>query len=129
MYSVTVFGHLDSGHYLRGYQGKCANPHGHRWVYQITLSGEELDKLGMLIDFTGIKDFMKAEIEELLDHKMLNDIAPFDTANPTAENLSAFIYNRIWQRLRDIVGSASSEVQLAKVRVYESPDCYSEYWE
>lgn len=120
MYSICVSGHLDSGHYLRGYQGKCATPHGHRFTYQVTLSGENLNKLGMLIDFVSIKELMKKSIEDLLDHKMLNEIPPFDKVNPTAENLAYFIYGIVYKELK---------IKLTKVRVYESPDCYSEYWE
>ena len=129
MYSVTVTGHLDSGHYLRGYQGKCANPHGHRFTYQITISKEELDNLGMLIDFTNIKDFMKGEIEELLDHKMLNEVVPFTTANPTAENLAHFIYDLAYNECHKEYENFSRSYKVVKVRVYESPDAFAEYWE
>ena len=128
MYSITVTGHLDSAHYLREYQGKCANPHGHRFSYQITLVGPELDNLGMIVDFGDIKAIMKSTIEDYLDHKMLNDLYPFDKVNPTAENIAHWIYDEVYNTLHE--GHVVSEsYKLTKVRVYESPDASSEYWE
>ncbi len=44
MYEVTVEAGFSSGHYLRNYQGKCENPHGHNYKVRVTLCGGELDK-------------------------------------------------------------------------------------
>ena len=51
MYEVTVEETFSAGHYLRNYHGKCEKPHGHNYRVRVTLSGEELDQAGLLLDF------------------------------------------------------------------------------
>ena len=53
-----------------------------------------LDNLGMAVDFAEVKAIAKIVIDEV-DHHHLNDIPPFDTINPTAENISAWLYQRL----------------------------------
>lgn len=125
MFGITVTGHLDSGHYLRGYPGKCSQSHGHRFNYEISFSGDNLDELDMLIDFVRVKDFMKKQVDERYDHKLLNDVPPFDEINPTAETLAYTIFKII----EDGWNKGELPVPADNVRVYESPDCYAEYWE
>ena len=100
---------IDSAHQLRGYNGPCCNIHGHIWKLGIWIKGTEdqLDRVGILYDFTRIK-----EIHNLLDHKFINDIPPFNKVNPTAENLVMFIYNTLKNKSPEL---------LFKVRVYETP--------
>lgn len=121
MYSVAITGCFDSAHHLVGYQGPCAQTHGHSFSCEITIEGGSLDSRGILIDFKVVKDILKREVIEIFDQHDLNEIEPFSKGwqdNPTAENIARYIYEKI----RDIKG-------LRKVRVYESPDCFSEYWE
>jgi 6-pyruvoyltetrahydropterin/6-carboxytetrahydropterin synthase len=77
---------IDSAHYLEGYDGKCRDYHGHSWRIRIWIKGLESDRdsVGILFDFGNVK-----ELKELLDHKMINDVVDF---NPTAENLSLYVY-------------------------------------
>ena len=49
---------------------------------------EELDRNGMVIDFSEIKRL----VQEPLDHRVLNDVLPF---NPTAENLARWVVERV----------------------------------
>lgn len=125
MYEISAFGHFDAAHFLRGYPGKCANIHGHRWKVEITLQGEKLDEMGILIDFMDVKNMLK-EVLEVFDHKMLNDIPPFDGLNPTAENIARFIYERMADRLGDQTGS---NVGITKVTVWESDAASATYFQ
>ena len=129
MYSVTIQRHFDAAHHLRGYKGPCSRNHGHRFSVQVTVEGEHLDKLGMLVDYKELKDGLDRCLEEL-DHRDLNTIPPWhiDTIghNPTAESIAEYIYGWMEGVLSDI---GNRNLILTKVRVYESPDCYSEYWE
>src|SRR5207302_7190524 len=84
MFEVTVEDSFAAGHYLRNYKGKCENPHGHNYKVRVTLQGRELDHAGLLLDFKELKLVMKPVIERL-DHRMINDVAPFTTLNPSAE--------------------------------------------
>ena len=92
MYQVTVEDTFAAGHYLRNYRGKCENPHGHNYKVRITLQGKELDKAGLLLDFKELKQVMKPVIDRL-DHRMINEIAPFTELNPSAENLARYFFD------------------------------------
>ena len=71
MHRVTKEIRFCYGHRLLDYDGECRHLHGHNGLVQITLVSEELDELGMVLDFADIKRFVKSWIDEHLDHKML----------------------------------------------------------
>ena len=58
----------------------------------------ELDSIGMGIDFKTIKQVTR-EVTDELDHQYLNDLPPFETMNPTAENIAVYIYDQVSKRL------------------------------
>src|ERR1700756_5740591 len=87
MSEVTVEDAFAAGHYLRNYKGKCEKPHGHNYKIRATLSGTELDKAGLLLDFKDLKDVMKHVVDRL-DHQMINDVEPFTELNPSAEKMA-----------------------------------------
>jgi 6-pyruvoyltetrahydropterin/6-carboxytetrahydropterin synthase len=126
MYDISIKSHFDAAHQLRGYEGKCANEHGHRWEYMIALESKELDNLGMLVDFTIVKEWMK-ELEEILDHRNINkDVPVFAKMNPTAENLSKFIFDFIKDELE--IYDQDETIRLVAIRVWESPECSATYF-
>jgi len=118
MYRLRVESHFDAAHKLVGYNGKCSELHGHTWKVEVFVTGEELDKIGMLVDFKILKSRLK-EITEKLDHSFLNDFK--EIGNPTSENISKYIF----KNLRDL----PKDVRLEKVRVWESPSSWCEYHE
>jgi len=120
MYTVNIERHFDSAHYLREYNGKCENLHGHRYKVVATASTRTLDRVGLAFDFTVLKKKLD-EIIERFDHTCLNDITPFDTINPSAENIAATIYNALKP---DLEGQS---VSLDSVGVWESPDAWVIY--
>ena len=69
MYEVTVEAAFSSGHYLRNYEGKCENPHGHNYRVLITLAGDELNDSGLLLDFKELKRLLRPVVE-YLDHNI-----------------------------------------------------------
>ena len=93
MFEVSVEETFSAGHALRGYKGKCENPHGHNYRVRVTLEGPQLDSIGLLYDFTHVKRMLR-EVIGTLDHTFLNDLAPFDTVNPSAENLAKFFHEQ-----------------------------------
>jgi len=93
-YKLSVTDWFSSAHFLRQYKGKCENLHGHNWKVRVSVSGNKLDKTGMLLDFTDMKKYLK-QVISYLDHKLLNEIEPFDKINPTAENIAAFIFEKM----------------------------------
>ncbi len=126
MYRVVAGHHFDSAHYLRGYQGKCSRLHGHRWEVEAEIRGEELNPLGMLIDFSILKKLLR-EVAEPLDHQNLSEISPFDTINPTAENIAGYIYHQMKDKMTP--DTLPPKACLYKVTVWESPECRAEYSE
>lgn len=83
---------FSSAHFLENYDGKCEKMHGHTFEIEVHLKGGRLDKSGIAIDFTELKDYLK---ELLPDHKVLNEVVEF---SPSAENLSEYFFNRIKER-------------------------------
>lgn len=120
MFQVCVRAHFDAAHFIRGYEGNCSNLHGHRWDVEVCIAGNQLDHLGMLIDFKEIKHAIRKTLKSM-DHCMLNDLTPFDSkgVNPTAENIARFLFLEF---KRDLVLEDKS---LAWVKVYESPDTWA----
>src|SRR2546427_249383 len=55
MFQVSVEENFSAGHALRGYRGKCENVHGHNYRVRVTLEGPQLDSIGLLVDFTQLK--------------------------------------------------------------------------
>jgi 6-pyruvoyltetrahydropterin/6-carboxytetrahydropterin synthase len=125
MYEVTVEDSFAAGHYLRNYRGKCENPHGHNYKVRITLQGLELDHAGLLLDFKELKLVMKPVIERL-DHRMINDVAPFTTLNPSAENLAKFFFDETNVTLKS---STSGRVSVKEVTIWETDTTTARYSE
>src|SRR5512140_264010 len=94
MFQVTVEEEFAAGHALRGYKGKCENPHGHNYKVQVTLEGEQLDDIGLLYDFADLKRAIHQTVGKL-DHQFMNDVAPFIDLNPSAENIAKFFYEQL----------------------------------
>jgi 6-pyruvoyltetrahydropterin/6-carboxytetrahydropterin synthase len=92
MFQVSVDETFSAGHALRGYKGKCENVHGHNYKVRVTLEGPQLDSIGLLYDFTHLKRVIR-DVVCGVDHKFLNDQAPFDVINPSAENLAKYFYD------------------------------------
>ncbi len=120
MFRLRTKTDFDAAHWLEDYEGKCARLHGHLWVVEAFVTGEELDEIGFVMDFGVIKDALKEIINDL-DHYCLNDEVP-DIGNPTCENVAKYIYNR----LKPAIPEAG---QLEKIRVWESPRSWCEYFE
>ncbi len=119
------------GHRLLNYEGKCKNLHGHNGIAVITLTSPELDRLGMVADFSDIKSFISPWIDAELDHRMIlhkddpyapllieqgDPIKLFET-NPTAENIARYIYDY----------AAGGGYPVSSVVLWETPNCSATY--
>ena len=99
MYSLKVQGTFSSAHNLRGYKGKCEDLHGHNWIVEIVVKSEQLDDIGMVLDFKYLKKKLSVILEKM-DHKYLNKLAYFKKTNPTSENIAKYIYNQLKAQIR-----------------------------
>ena len=112
MYTICIEDWFAAAHYLRNYHGKCENPHGHNYRVKVYVSGTQLDKGGMLIDFSVLKKHLKSVLESL-DHHDLNTTPYFKEQEPSAENISRYIFDS----LKDLLPSG---VKLTGVEVFET---------
>ena len=138
MYVLKTEAAFDSAHFLSGYEGKCSNLHGHRWVIEAEVSGEQLaaegQLRGMVVDFGDLKRDLKALADEF-DHAFIyekdslkkNTIAALKEENfrlievgfrPTAENFSEYFYKRI----------SEMGYSVKQVTVYETPNNCASYY-
>ena len=99
MYEISVEHTFASGHALRGYRGKCEHVHGHNYKVQVTVAGEQLNSAGLLIDFVELRSALQA-VTEPFDHRMLNDLPPFDQMNPSAENMAKYFCEALESQVR-----------------------------
>jgi 6-pyruvoyltetrahydropterin/6-carboxytetrahydropterin synthase len=131
MYRVTRELHFCYGHRLLNYDGKCRHLHGHNGKAVLTLETERLDDLGMVMDFTRLKDVVGGWIDRELDHKMLlhrdDPVLPelrrrgepvyVLDANPTAESIARLIYDY----------AAGQGFPVAEVQLWETAHCFASY--
>lgn len=130
---------FDSAHFLKGYQGKCHNLHGHRWRVVAEISGEMLSQAqqtrGMLVDFGELKAALK-EICDGLDHSLIyekDSLRPVTLAalreeefrlievpfRPTAEEFARYFYGQLVEK----------GFPIHRVEVYETPNNCAAYEE
>ena len=67
MFEVTIEETFAAGHALRNYKGKCENVHGHNYRCQVTMAGQELDHIGLLVDFVELKRVVHSVLDRM-DH-------------------------------------------------------------
>ena len=102
--------------------GKCANEnfHGHNYDLIVSLTGKVNPETGYVYDLGKLKDIIKQEVEDYLDHKNLNlDIPEFKNLNPTAENIAILIYDRL-------INHFKPDYKL-KITLFETPRNFVEY--
>ncbi|CAA7602006.1 queuosine biosynthesis protein QueD [Acididesulfobacillus acetoxydans] len=109
---------FDAAHRLEGHHGHCGNIHGHTYKLQVGVCGTILERPGasddgMVLDFGELKQVVKTEIINRLDHQFLNEVLPFRT---TAENISVWAVS--------VLRRAGLPVKF--IRLYETPTSYVE---
>ncbi len=121
-YTITTETTFSAAHYLRGYEGDCSRLHGHNWKVEVSVSSPSLDKNGFAIDFLLLEDILRKAVMPF-EHCHLNEVPPFDTINPTAENIAAYIFKNISGRIRDHAPEAS----VSQVTVWEIGKCRARF--
>jgi len=102
--------------------GKCSNPnyHGHNYELIVGVTGEIDSETGFVMDLGILRRLIRSEVEDALDHKNLNvEVEEFKTLNPTAENISVVIYNK----LRNHIPSSLD----LEITLYETPRNFVRY--
>ncbi len=139
MYILTTHHEFDSAHFLKGYNGKCANLHGHRWSVEVKVKGSNVEQSGeyrgMLVDFGKLKKDLE-ELTDIFDHKLLAEEGSLHeetekafnaegfkiselSFRPTAENFAKYFYDEM----------KNKEYNVHSVSVYETPENCATYME
>jgi len=103
--------------------GKCNNPngHGHNYTLEVTVKGSVDAQTGFVVDLKQLKEIMKREVVDALDHRYLNKEVPeFADQIPTTENIAI----AVWKRLQGKLNVA----KLHRVRIYETPDLWADFY-
>lgn len=132
MYTLQTSSSFDSAHFLKDYEGKCRNIHGHRWTVEVTVAAEEVAEegqiRGMVVDFKTLKDDLN-ELTDELDHSLVIEEGSLKEKTkealleeefrivempfrPTAENLAEYFYDEMEEK----------EYQVVLVKVFETPN-------
>ncbi|MEE9492374.1 MAG: 6-carboxytetrahydropterin synthase QueD [Gammaproteobacteria bacterium] len=113
IYTLKIITDFASAHTLSNYPGACSQMHGHNWKVEVEVEATELDNVGMGIDFKVIKRATR-DLAKQLDHRYLNDLEPFKSVNPTAENIAAYFYRSLSRQLN------SSTIRVDSVTLWET---------
>ena len=136
MYQIRIEFTFDSGHRLLDYNGKCVYPHGHTYRTEVFIESQSLNDLGLVYDFTDLKDKIKTWVDENWDHSFLVNsqdseliaglggaslvrLYEFQDENPSCEVMSRVLYEKTVE-LCNLVP--------AKVRLWESVNQYAEFF-
>ena len=131
MYTLQTSDCFDSAHFLKGYEGKCSNIHGHRWKVEVTVAAASLEEKGstrgMVVDFKTLKDDL-SELCDYFDHSLIIEKGSLKETTlkallsedfrivemdfrPTAENFAKYVYEEMTDKGYQVVLS----------KVYETP--------
>ena len=115
MYYLRTSSAFDSAHFLKGYNGKCSNIHGHHWSVEIIVGSDVLNEdeqtRGMIVDFSQLKKDLR-ELTDELDHSLIIEKGSLKektmealkeeefrivelNIRPTAENLAKYFFELI----------------------------------
>ena len=142
--SVTRRLEFDAGHRIPDHRSQCRHLHGHRYVLEVTLAGQIIEKKGdpangMVMDFSEIKSLAKRHLVDHWDHaflvyaddaKIVEFLATLPEHKtvvldciPTAENLAEQAFRILDAVYRDTFGN---QLHLERIRLYETPNCWAD---
>lgn len=131
-YNIIRKHYIEAGHRVYGHLGKCANLHGHSYEFEFTLSSDKLDELGMVIDFSVIKNTICNWLDDNYDHRLLiweqdpiaMQLQNIDSSvilvpyNPTAENIAKYLLSEVGPMLLK-----KYDIKLSSVSIRETNKC------
>lgn len=126
-----------AGHRLVGHEGKCQNLHGHNYVVEVYVTGQQQDAVGRILDFKLLKQKCHGWLDEHWDHAFIlwdqdeNALAAIRSCqphrifelpyNPTAENMAKYFLEQVCPKILHETGATAF-----KVRLWESEETYAE---
>ena len=126
MHSIFKDFSFAAAHAIRGHTRGCQNLHGHNYRVRVHLRARRLDDLGMVLDFADLKSIMQ-EILGPFDHRVINEVPPFDQRNTTAELLAEYVFGEVAKRLPESAGPRRQRIEVARVEVWENDTAGAAY--
>jgi len=100
-------------------------PHGHSYRLQVTVKGPIHPETGFVMDFKTLKNILKDEVANRLDHRFINkEVEPFKSdlkLQTTAENLLIMIWKWLEPSIRQ------KKAVLYEITLWESPTSFASY--
>jgi 6-pyruvoyltetrahydropterin/6-carboxytetrahydropterin synthase len=121
MWEISTETSVAAAHQLRLAPGEGERLHGHNWRIKITVRAERLDASGFVLDFNALLPALRETVEPY-EHVFLNEVAPFDDVNPTAENIARVVFENMSTKLND------DRVRVARIEVWENDVCAAAYF-
>jgi len=121
MWEISQETCVAAAHQLRFAPGEGERLHGHNWRIKAVVRARELAPSGWVIDFNHLGAVLRNLVEPY-EHVFLNEIAPYETVNPTAENIARVVADALAEKLDD------ERVKVARVEVWENDTCCAVYF-
>jgi 6-pyruvoyltetrahydropterin/6-carboxytetrahydropterin synthase len=125
VYEVSKDFLFSASHQIRMHGGKCERLHGHNWRVRLHARASSLNRLGMVVDFADLYR-IGSELCARFDHQNMNEVPPFVEVNPTAENVSRYLYEEANRALAQAEGP---RVVITRVEVWENDHSLAVYRE
>jgi len=121
MWEISQETQVAAAHQLRFAPGEGERLHGHNWRIKAVVRAEALDASGFVLDFNALGATLRNLVEPY-EHVFLNEIAPYDDVNPTAENIARVVADNLAAKIDD------QRVCVARVEVWENDTCCAIYY-
>jgi len=109
--------------FFPGDEGPSGRTHGHGYTVEAVLESDSVSASGIVADFEKAQPLLAALADEL-DHRVLNELKPFEGGVPSAEKQAEYFFRRL---SADVEREFGDGVRLAKIRVIQEPDAWVEY--
>ena len=121
MFTISVEAHFRASHQLILPDGSKEPSHHHQWLVTADVSSNKLNNIGIVMDFHKLRELLENIVSQL-DNTALERISYFQKNNPTAENVSKYIYDKLEPKL-------PNGVKLQNIKVVEEPGCTAKFGE
>ena len=121
MWEISTETCVAAAHQLRLAPGEGERLHGHNWRIKATVRARALDSRGFVMDFNELGPMLRALVEPY-EHVFLNEIEPYQTVNPTAENIAKVVFDNLGAKVDD------ERVWVERVDVWENDVCAATYF-
>lgn len=139
---VTKIFDFETAHALWGYDGKCANIHGHSYKLTVSITGEIINdnsavKNGMIIDFSDLKKLVNKSVVDEFDHALLvNGETPHAKYAEVESGFSKIMLckyqptceNMLIDMVKRIIVVLPTDIELKYARLQETDNSFAEWF-